>query len=178
MEITSIPNQTALVSISGDKTLRVWDYKNGREILQTILPAPGLHLVWNGKNHLGVVMLCERPLIGIYEILALDTSIQIKSCIEYELNENIKYVNSLIFKSDDCIWLTCLDQSNELNFKQLHFYDGKITETNLTDLKELIPLEKLCKLEDVTVLFKKKYDNINDYKEKKKRRLEDKKAIK
>lgn len=165
-----------LISVSGDKTLRLWDYVNGLELSRIDLPAPAFNLIRNNRNQLAVAMLGDRPLIGIYEIISLenDKPEQITNHMEYTLNGNLKHISSMIYKSDDCIWLMCYSDENALILKQLQLSEGEILETDLMDLINFDSTAKQYPQNDITILFKKKFDNIKDYQEKKKRRLGEK----
>lgn len=169
-EVSHSLNALKLVSISGDKTLRLWDCFNGQELFRAELPAPGLHLI-KRKNQLAVSMLNERPIIGIYNITSSEDKFQITKFIEYQLSEHVKHINSMIFESDDCIWLSCYGENNVLVLKQLHLIGDDVTETDLHEQLKFVPSIKLPALDDITILFKKKFDNTKHYQEKKKRRL-------
>lgn len=171
-EVSLESNGTYLVSISGDKMLRLWDYLNGSEVCVEELSAPGLKLIQNNKNQLAVSMLNERPVIAIYGISSLGDDKKITKLAEHTLDESVKHVNSMTFRTDDSIWLSCRNNDDELVFKELQLNENGILESDLGGLLKFATSIKLHPLEDVTILFKKRFDNSKDYQEKKKRRLD------
>lgn len=171
----SLPNKNRLVSISGDKTMRLWDYTNGCEEACVDLGAPAYQLVYNvERNLLAVSMFSKRTLVGVYKIDDLETGIQIKKYAEHATSENVKYISSMAVTSDDCIWLLCQGNDDELLVKKILLTDSGVIESDVDYLRNITSSIKLNVPEDISILFKKKFDNMKDYHDRKKRRVEEK----
>lgn len=172
----SHPIKNRLVSISGDKTMRLWNPTNGCEEACVDLEAPAFQLVHNDeRNLLAVSMFSVRTLIGIYKIDNLEAEIQIKKYAEHVMSENVKYLNSMAITSDDCVWLLCQGNDDELLVKKIVLTDDGVIESDIDYLTNITSSIKLNFPEDISILFKKKVDNMKDYYDRKKQRLEEKK---
>lgn len=174
-------NEHVLVSISGDRSLRLWDYVNGKELFRLEMPAPGLRLTRNSQDELAVVLFDEKFSIGVYELKSNDKKPEVRALAEHVLSENVKYIASIVYESNDSIWYSGLDENNGLILKRLEITRSnddqiKVTETNLdvilNILKENLSLTNLQPCEDVGQLYKSRVDNTTDYHERKKRRIE------
>lgn len=167
-----------ILSLSGDKTLRLWNYENGKELLKHKLSAPGIKMVVSG--HFVAVEVLDKPLqLIVFELIDVEKDTrQIKQVAKYSLNENIKYVNSLTFHEESSLLLACQSEQDEVIFSQITWRDGNVVESSPQFLSKLIQKcsisSKTELLEDVSILFKKKFDNLKDYHERKKRRIEEK----
>lgn len=176
--LTSSGPAPLLLSLSGDTTLRLWNYGTGTEIVRTTMPAAGIKMSVNGRNQIAAVVL-EKPLKIIFVDLTRSTNDkwEFKHTGEYVLNENIKYINSLIHLDDENILAACHTYNDEVLLKKLTRTNGEFVEEKLpTALINALPTTKIDLLEDVTVWFKKKFDNVKEYHERKRRRLEEKSA--
>lgn len=175
-------NEHQLISISGDKTLRLWNYLNSTELYRLELPGGGLRMALNGHNELAVVLFDESYKIGIFEVFTNDENKSaIRSIAEHDC-ENVKCITSIMYESNDCIWYVGLDENDEIILKRLEIVRANekvsIKEENVDDLLNVLKQNLTsCKLqanEDISQLFKKSFDNLTDYKERKKRRIEKK----
>lgn len=183
-EIKSSSNDNLLLSISGDKTLRLWNYLDGTELFRLELPARGLRLTQNSKNELAIALFEENFKIGFFQLTTSGNEPEVHSVVEHVLNENVKYISSLIYETDDSIWFSGLDENNDVILKRLEITrtndEIKVNESNLDGvlniLKQNLSTTKLQACEDITQLFKKSFDNLTDYQERKKRRIEKKYA--
>lgn len=176
--ITSNATEFLLLSLSGDKTLRLWNYVTGTELVQSQLSAPGLKMIVNAKNQIAVVVL-EKPSLKIVFaelIRSKNGEWEIQSNGEYVFGEDIKYVNSLMYENDNVILAACHTNDDEILLKRLsRRKDNAFVEIELsTSLAKVLPTTKIDLVEDVSILFKKKFDNVADYHERKKRRIEKK----
>lgn len=180
-ELQTDVGENVLISISGDKTLRLWNYLNGKELFRLELPARGLRLSRNTQNEFAIVLFDEKVFkIGIFKLTVTDSRLEVHAVAEHTLGENVKFISSIIYESDNSIWFAGLDEKNEAILKRLDVQRSnnqtQILESNLDDLlnilKENLPSIKLQACEDITQLFKKAFDNLTDYQERKKRRIE------
>lgn len=121
--------------------------------------------------------------IGVFKLTSNETETKVQTVAEHTLSDNVKYISSITYETDDSIWYSGLDENNEAILKRLEIIRSgddqtKITETNLDNvlnvLKQTLPSVKLQACEDITQLFKKSFDNLTDYQERKKRRIEKK----
>lgn len=166
------------MSVSGDKTLRLWNYIDGKELLSKEIPSPGVNLAINESNHVAVVLL-ENPIkIQLYDILQDGSSRDFRLLAEHTFDEIIKRITSVVLEKNDDILLTCVNDSDKLGLKKLTIQQGSgYNESTLVDvMNELTNLMdlKVGILDDLSILFKKKFDNLKEYHEKKKRRIEQK----
>lgn len=171
-----------LISISGDRTLRLWDYLSGTELFRLELPGRGIQMTQNENNEIAAVLFEENYKIGIFELRTNDEEkTTIRLIGEHEC-ENVKYISSIIYETNDCIWYAGLDENDELILKRLEITrtDDKINikESNADDTMKILKQNlNSCKLqpnEDISNLFKKSFDNLADYKERKRQRIEKK----
>nr|XP_014102457.1 tRNA (guanine-N(7)-)-methyltransferase non-catalytic subunit wuho [Bactrocera oleae] len=168
-------SEDTIVSISGDKTLRIWNFISGREISKFDLPAPALKLCLRPKceNKFEASVLLYQPgeSVVIYEIS--------NSCEDQwfitELTKlsypdviisNICFVNERLYAS------SIVDE--HFSLKVSNVTDGQlIIPTDCINMIEEQFRSEVWKPEDVSAWFKKRYDNVSDYLERKKRRIED-----
>lgn len=176
-------HENLLVSVSGDKTIRLWNYLDATEQFRYELCAPGLHLAQNQqhRNQFAVSIVDANQKIGFYELVTTENKLRIQKIVEYELDANVKHVNSMFYESNEQIWLMCHCKDDDILLKTLKIQmDGKIFEENednlMSILKKNVISTKIPLLDDISLLFKKKIDtNYSEYHDRKKRRLEEKK---
>lgn len=175
--ITSNTTEPLLLSLSGDKTLRLWNYVTGTELVRSQLQAPGVKMIVNGRNQIAVVVL-DNPLKMIFLELIRPTNEGkwgIRKTGEFAFNDDIKYVNSLIYENEDDILAACHTENDEISLKKLSRENVAFVESKApTWLVDALPTTNVDLLEDVSIWFKKKFDNLKDYHERKKRRIEEK----
>lgn len=175
--ITSNTTEPLLLSVSGDKTLRLWNCVTGTELVRSQLQAPGIKMIVNGRNQVAVVVL-EKPLKMLFLELIRPTNDgtwEIRHTGEFTFDDDIKYVNSMTYENDDHILAACHTENDEISLKKLSCTNGAFVESKPpTWLDDALPSTKVDLLEDVSIWFKKKFDNLKDYHERKKRRIEEK----
>lgn len=169
-------DERLLLSISGDQTLRLWNYLTGEELLRHELPAPGIKAIINDKQIAAVVLLTKPVKVILLKVLPIER--QVKQLAEYEFDESVKYVNSLTFETNETILVATQTESDEFDFKKLTLNETTVTESSLDALDEAIRKYSIDKkielLDDASILFKKKFDNLTNYHERKRRRIEKK----
>lgn len=183
-QVTTQANQNLLVTISGDRTLRLWNFVDGTELFRLELPARGLRLAKNSKNQLATVLFDENFIIAIFELIFSDNKPTVRAVAEHPLNENIKYVSSIAYESDERVLFSGLDENSDLVLKRLEITTSNdqttINESNcdnaLAIAKQNLASTKLQPYEDIATLFKSRKDNTAEYLENKRRRLEKKHA--
>lgn len=164
-------NDDVLVSVSGDKTLRLWDFKQGKELKSVELPAPGIKLVLKsepeGKYKISVLLHQPNECVVTFEVSQNEdkewhfSDPQLQSfndmiCCNLSYAQNRLYVTGVV---------------NE------HFaikLNGEEAPENWLQMIEEQFKEYSWTPEDISAWFKKKYDNVSEYLERKKRRIEEK----
>lgn len=179
-ELKTETNENILVSVSGDQTIRLWNYVEGKELFRQDLPARGLRLTKNAHNQIAVVSFDDKFTVNIFEFSVNGSQPVLRSLAEHTLNENVKYIGSIIYELDNKIWITGLNENNEPILKQLDVIQENdkinIVETNLDNIlnviKQNLTSTKLQPCEDIATLFKSRIDNTADYHERKRQRIE------
>lgn len=172
------PNQI-LVSISGDKTLKLWKYIEGIEIFEHELPAAGLKMdvrkVDEVISHISLTLF-EGPQLVIYEIVQDDDEKYVVKLLSEHNFKGSKEISSMLYDIDGNVILTTVNTENCVTLHRLLYTEGNYVEQDLSELNKNIGdtvLDLQYNFENVSMLFKKRYDNIKDYHERKKRRIED-----
>ncbi|EDW82233.1 uncharacterized protein Dwil_GK25232 [Drosophila willistoni] len=180
-----------ICSVSGDKTLRVWNFKAGKELLRTDLPAPAVRLhhrqlpqksdgdnADNLQRHqLGILFYDHVDAVGLYElegngdVWSVTVSQQIRAdagswnICNFALTEERVYVMGA---KDERLTFRCYNSSNGEPIT------SQLPEGWLTMILDQFPGDAgSCLPEDLSVWFKKRFDNVSDYLERKKRRIEE-----
>lgn len=172
-----------LVSVSGDKTLRIWYYLSGIVAHVFELPAPALRMairkVKQNSSHIAVTLYGWDSLLAIYEVTVDGDSFTIQKIDEHHM-EDVKDVTSIHFDNTDSLLLsTITDAKDVVRIHRLQLTDGKYARLNVDDWQSAIR-ENLTtanvhfNADEISLLFKKKFDNIHNYQERKKRRIETK----
>lgn len=180
--IEEVIGENQLISLSGDRTMRLWNYLDGSELFRLELSARGLRLEQNSQCELAAVLFDENYEIGLFERAANENKPELRMLFKYSLEKSVKYVSSIVYETDDSIWVSGLDENKEIVLKNLKISrgNGKInidecdSDKVLNILKQNLPAMKVQPNEDITQLFKKSFDNLTDYQERKKRRIEQK----
>uniref|UniRef100_A0A1I8M677 Uncharacterized protein n=1 Tax=Musca domestica TaxID=7370 RepID=A0A1I8M677_MUSDO len=166
-------NDDTLVSISGDKTLKIWNYKEGKEVKSLELPAPGIKLALKRKdsNKFELAVLLHQPneCVVLYQISIGDNgqwevssgdvlSFPDVICCNLTYAEERLYVVGVV---NDHLTIRLSPQSPEAPENWLSVMEEQFKDCTWTP-------------EDISAWFKKKFDNVSEYLERKKRRIEEK----
>lgn len=172
-----------LVSVSGDKTLRIWYYLTGIVAHVFELPAPALRMatrkVKQNCSHIAITLYGWDSLLVIYEVTVDGDSFSIQKIDEHHM-EDVKDVTSIHFDNTDSLLLsTITDAKDVVRIQRLQLKDGKYTRINVdawqTAIRDNLTTANVqFNADEISLLFKKKFDNIHNYQERKKRRIETK----
>lgn len=176
---------TTLISISGDKTLRIWNYLLGTETLEFQLPAPALRMAvrkYNQSNHIAVTLFEWDTLVVIYEVAAEsgDATEFVCKPISAHNFDGEKDVSSILFDDKGALILATISDEHTARLHKLSLNtSGQYQPFNVDHWNETVaanmPTSKVpFNSDEICLLFKKKFDNIHDYQERKKRRIEEK----
>ncbi|XP_055370822.1 tRNA (guanine-N(7)-)-methyltransferase non-catalytic subunit wuho [Condylostylus longicornis] len=168
-----------LVSFSGDKTFRLWKWREGLQLVKEELPAPGVKMVVRTvtSNLYELAFLIFQPNDCLFtytlEIKDYETiNITKNKCISVQelIITNINYIEGALLAS--------VFQNNKLGI-MLFNTDSSSDLDKFQNLKMNIETEfqssTLTEPEDISSWFKKKFDNVSDYLQRKRQRLESKK---
>lgn len=169
-----------IVSVSGDKTLRIWNYMSGKELLQHELPAPAVRLqlrkLDSGRYQAAVLFYDHSDAIGIYE-LALEQDVwQIKREQLINADAGTWNISNFVLAEERIYVAGALDEQFKLRVYNVS--DGQVATNvppNWVDMVEEFFADQVCVPEDLSTWFKKRFDNVSDYLERKKRRIEEQK---
>ena len=173
-------NQSILLSVSGDKELRMWNYLSGKMFQIVSLSFVPINLVlMESTQDTGFFTLTdEDDVIHIYTYV-----IEIE-CDKFNLKHAQVWQKSystnhylVSDKTENCLYVTYMNE-NELCVDNIFCCLEKNTvhlET-VYKIKELIGINleniTFVKSFETSLLFKKKYDNVKDYHERKRQRIE------
>ncbi|EDW66071.1 tRNA (guanine-N(7)-)-methyltransferase non-catalytic subunit wuho [Drosophila virilis] len=171
-----------LVSASGDKTLRVWNYLSGKQLLQHELPAPAVRLQLRQllpakRFQVAVLFYDHVEALGLYELALDEQSNDAWTIARQQLvrAEAGSWNISCFALTADSIYVAgALDE--RLTLRVYNSSDGEQAKTVPTGWLDMVTerfADQTCVPEDLSVWFKKRYDNVSDYMERKKRRIED-----
>lgn len=184
--IALLPNHSddLLVSVSGDKTLRIWKYISGTQVLSFDLPAAALKMairpIGPSVSHLAVTLFDNDETIVVYEIRTESNEITCKRLSGFTL-AYAQDVSSILFDGSGRLVVATISSKETVRL-EVFSLDGSLNAYVLDDSEALnesiskvalsvtIPFDS----EEIGLLFKKKFDNIIDYHERKKRRIEEK----
>lgn len=168
-----------LVSISGDKMLKIWNYLQGIEVFEHELPAAGLKMILrkiDERTSHAAVTLFEGPNLIIYEIVQTnEQEYNVKLLSEHNFQE-CKEITSILYDVDGNILLAAVSPGNSVVLHRVTYTGGSYAEDDSNELNKNLGdtvLDLQHNFENISMLFKKRYDNIKDYHERKKRRIED-----
>uniref|UniRef100_A0A1A9X5B0 tRNA (guanine-N(7)-)-methyltransferase non-catalytic subunit wuho n=1 Tax=Glossina brevipalpis TaxID=37001 RepID=A0A1A9X5B0_9MUSC len=166
-------NENILISVSGDKSLRLWDFKESNELKKLDLPAPGLkfslRLLETDKYQLAVLLYQPNECVTLYEVYHSREEWNFSDCQLLHFPDIIGF--NLCFAGERLYIVGAINQRLSLlvaeNSPSAPEHWLQMIEDQFKDF--------IWQPEDKSTWFKKKYDNVSDYLERKKRRIEEKK---
>ncbi|XP_055523892.1 tRNA (guanine-N(7)-)-methyltransferase non-catalytic subunit wuho isoform X2 [Wyeomyia smithii] len=169
------PSGQHLLSLSGDKTFRVWTYERGVEIFQQKIDHLGTKLtttqLQDGSTLLAI--LCYEPTkIIIYRLYSTEP-VQVERIQDLHVKSN-EIFSSVVFDRQHNLVALIIDRNTE-EVSQITFRFNQSNTNFVQDsLPKLFKDERLPYVDTVTFMFKKKFDNIKDYQDRKRKRIEEK----
>ncbi|XP_055709522.1 tRNA (guanine-N(7)-)-methyltransferase non-catalytic subunit wuho [Phlebotomus papatasi] len=175
-------DESLLVSLSGDSSIRLWEYLKGKEIYRIDLPGAGIQMVCRAEGSslsLFAVYINETDSLVIIRISG-------SSSFQHEIVKTIStedfFVDSLNFSNSQLL-LFGVSQKDDYHAEIRAFDASNWDPIDLSRVNESLK-DRLGSFrnnnpgESISGLFKKKYSNIEEYHERKRKRLELKKANK
>lgn len=180
--VAFLNNDELLISSSGDKTLRFWNYKNGKQIQSidlsfvpiTIRALSGLQ---SGEGFIAISSNKDTIYIYSYQIVN-NTAVKIHLLDQKSYSEDYEFTargNAIFIKS-----LKDVGGKKKLLIDQVTLAETSAKFKLLCDVTDTLCIEidpdfKFYKHFDVSLLFKKRYDNdghIAQYEDRKRARIE------
>lgn len=178
-------NHKMIVSISGDQTVRIWDFGEGKELFKVPLAGPGASMTcWKTGEDSSVIAchIYQSHILQIYEIQSSGEALKMRSMKQVELSPYTAFKD--IHNEDGAIVTLSLNKSEDKSHPQLEKfqYDQEertyksvdVTAINTLLRQHLPDLDANEERDEVAILFKKRVDNLSLYHEQKKRRIEEK----
>jgi tRNA (guanine-N(7)-)-methyltransferase subunit TRM82 len=171
-------NENLLLSASGDKTLRFWNFKNGKQVqlinLHFVPVSVVLSTITDSKGVMGISSDDNSFYIYSYQIVSSDA-------VKIHLMGQKSYSGDFDFAIQDRTIF--IKHIQEADGKRKLLLDKATTSANaatfesFADVTEVLdvaldPDFKIFKPFDVSLLFKKKFDNVKQYIDRKKARIE------
>lgn len=176
-----------LISASGDGTIKLWDYLKGK-LIDSIDTNQFIDVNLKDKFTEEMdkenVEITALPIKNMQVALLENRFIIVTSLLNYDgllvfevHNNKVKYIQTIL--SDACIIAFSLDSLLILlannKFSCYSFKNSKFVVEDCSSLNSTLKEHNLNIVPDnnsVTVLYKRKYDNVQEYLERKKQRLE------
>lgn len=159
-----------LVSLSGDETLKVWNYLTGEQLGNLDLPAPGIKLAIRKKDdHFELAILVFHPTTQLLKYKMNQETFCFSEISKHDFTETIPVDLCFI---EDRLFVATLSRTGKL---QMEIFGEE--KPNSSSWKEMVRdyfKDESCEYsqeEDVTGWFKKKYDNLTEYYDRKKKRM-------
>lgn len=163
LKFLSSPTEQFLVSLSGDKTLRVWDFKKGTQLQVIEFDYVGMSInsIESYSNFL--VIKSEKNSVYIYKYNFNEDN-------ELELNlltsKNYSGYTEVVSKHGEFLIATANEKSQILLDKVLPSKENLKFES-IFNVNEVTKMEILTRDLDISFLFKKKFENQDEYLERK-----------
>lgn len=173
-------DEQILSSISGDGKIKFWNYKIGALLKDIELGRPGLQIITkkvsSTESHLCAVCY-EQHILMIYKITGNMTNLEVTLINEFDFGDS-KITSAGFYNS--IFYVPLVTEKGKLSIKKLEFLksEGKYLEIdNLSD-SEIIAKNlgdvQIILVDDVAIMFKKRFDNMTSYHERKKTRFDNK----
>lgn len=179
--LPTAPEDT-LISVSGDKTMKLWHYQSGDEISEFVIPAPGLRMAvrkHNDGNHIAVTFVEHTAKLALYEVSKIQNQYTYNEIKLENKLDNVNDVIRILFDSHGNLIVAAITKENAMEVYKFTYVDEgyksvPVHQWNKTIASNLAIHGIQFNVEEISLLFKKKFDNIHDYQERKKRRIQEK----
>nr|XP_019562524.2 tRNA (guanine-N(7)-)-methyltransferase non-catalytic subunit wuho-like [Aedes albopictus] len=179
--VTTTDGKSCLLSLSGDKTLRLWDFATGKELAREDLERPGNRMVTKQLNDgsvLVAVLFYEPTEVAVLKINDVE-NLTCKITQTFKTDQQEVFSSFAFDEQNNLVALT-IDKATEkvsLNLYEFEQENCKFSKQSSNSLLETFSTntanDRIGYVDLVSFLFKKKFDNIKDYQERKRRRIEE-----
>lgn len=186
VELLPTQPDSLLLSVSGDKTMKLWNYLSGNELQSVELSGPALRMatrkVSENVSHVAINLHESDSLLVVY---AIEGNSNIRLIDEHRMDE-VREVTSLMFDTDGNLLLATIiaakeEEDQTVGLHKFFWKDGKyIADEEISRKWQATVRDNLnvtniqVNAEEIGLLFKKKFHNIHNYQQRKKRRIEEK----
>lgn len=163
-----------LLSLSGDLKAKLWKYIDGDETFDIELPSPGYKLFArkiDESSSIVAILFYNFQQIRFYKI-----SDKIEFLHEYCFSEHIAS-GTFAGNNNEQFYVHLIDESEQSSIVKLSslIYSAQSRDEQLSVIiKDNVKSVKNILSTELDLMFKKKFDNLKDYQERKKRRIETK----
>lgn len=167
--LPGLEDSTKLVSLSGDETLKVWDYLSGEKLGNLYLPAPGIKMVIRrlADKHFEIAVLVFHPTTQIIKYKMEQDTFTFEETSKHNFPETTPVDICFV---EDRLFVNTLTKDGKLQVEII----GDSTPNQWREMVQDYFKDNSCEYnqeEDVTGWFKKKYDNLTEYFDRKKKRM-------
>lgn len=168
-------NEKLLLSVSGDKTLRFWDYRTGKQVqLIELTFVPAIVAVLDGL----MAISSDKNTIYIYKYeIVSDEITKINLIGEKSYDSDIEFTGK-----GENFYIKSIHENEgqkKLQIEKVSVIENSAEFTQLEAQNIQIDSSfKLFKSFDVVLLYKKRYDNVKQYTDRKRARIENQEAKK
>lgn len=168
-----------LLSASGDKTLRLWNYRNGKEAQRIEMEFVPVTVILTEKF---MAILSDDNTIYVYSYEAVvPETIQIHLLGQKTFASDVEFTG----KGENFFVKHIQDANGKTKLKidKIVASNGSVKFAELCDVTDALKFQfdqkfKFFKSFDVSLLFKKRYDNVKQYIDRKRARIENQEAKK
>lgn len=178
--VAFLNNQQLLVSASGDKTLRFWDFTNGKQVhLLELSYVPVTIAVMDSPESDRLFAVCSsESTIYIYSYEVVDSgevTTQLLGQKDYSTEVEFRSIEKSFF----VLYAQEIDGKPKLLLDKINATGGKVVFEKYCDITKVLDIQlessfTILKPFDVSLLFKKSFDNISTYQDRKRARIEKK----
>lgn len=159
--------------MSGDLKLKLWKYMEGLEISDMSIPSQGYKLytkIIDDTSSIAAILYYNFMEIQFYKITDKFELLQ-----EYVFKDKI--LSGTFGESSDQFYINLLNNSNRINILKLsHNIHSTMIEENMSKIINTCGIIFNHPIaSDLDLMFKKKFDNVKKYQDRKKRRIENNK---